>query len=282
VLFTSYQVPFVHAFKVSDVARPQTWWLEPKSAFAVTLPKKSPVYGPSFASGFATDLENLFSKEKQSISKDGAKAMVREDDDWAELESIPDTRSISMSTRPREPEHVERKPEALPSLLTLARPDILFSTLTPYLMHVSSSGKSNVTVSGTHEPSLRLLAEYLQRWVKQNPQDVRKVSHLAIHKRPAAYSSSLILLRFPFCVSSLTSRASGWDYVMIRSRLSRSMSDSGMLESMWCPFWPSFRVCCDTSPCMEHVARDTGNSHGVCRSRTDATVVAREILLSRL
>jgi len=41
-------------------------------------------------------------------------------------------------------------------------------------MQISQSGGSSITVFGTHEPSLRLLSEYLQRWIKVDPQDIRK------------------------------------------------------------------------------------------------------------
>jgi len=75
-------------------------------------------------------------------------------------------------------------PDVLPSLQTLPRPDILFRTLTPYLIQVSSMGANSVTVTATHEPSLRLLAEYFQRWIKNDPQDVRKVSSNGILIKP--------------------------------------------------------------------------------------------------
>jgi hypothetical protein len=52
--------------------------------------------------------------------------------------------------------------------------------MTPYLIYVSSNGSNKVTVTGSHEPNLRLLAEYLQRWVKNDPQDVRKIPYLRV------------------------------------------------------------------------------------------------------
>lgn len=54
-------------------------------------------------------------------------------------------------------------------------------------MQISYSGASSITVFGSHEPSLRLLSEYLQRWIKVDPQDVRKVRLPgAVHPRVSA------------------------------------------------------------------------------------------------
>lgn len=66
--------------------------------------------------------------------------------------------------------------DVLPKVETLSRPDILFRDLTPYLLNVTLYSTNKLVVQGTHEPSLQLLSNYLQRWMKRDHRDVRKVT----------------------------------------------------------------------------------------------------------
>jgi hypothetical protein len=158
--------------QVADEARVKTSWLEDRSTFIISLPKKTSPQGLNTApSAFAEDLETIFEPHQ---SLDRKSSQNQDDDDWAELTSNADNKSLNIGTRPDAPS-AHSIPNDLPSLQTLPRPEILFQTTLPYLMHVSSNGTNKVTVNGTHEPSLRLLAEYLQRWIKTDPQDIRKV-----------------------------------------------------------------------------------------------------------
>lgn len=131
-------------------------------------------HGTSAAPGFATDFETIFHPREAPRQIEKSQITSKDDEDWAEIESIGDSKGLSIKARA--PDGGDQKPDSLPALQTLPRPDILFQTLTPYLIQVSSVGANKITVTGSHEPSLRLLAEYLQRWVKHDPQDVRKVS----------------------------------------------------------------------------------------------------------
>jgi hypothetical protein len=121
-------------------------------------------------SSFETDLENLFvadsvpGPDRESASKD---------DEWANVDETGEAHSISIRSK-----DVESSPDVLPSIETLPRPDILFRSLTPYLLNVTLHGVNKLVIQGTHEPSLQLLSDYLQRWMKRDHRDIRKVSPL--------------------------------------------------------------------------------------------------------
>lgn len=155
--------------QVANEPRPKTTWSLTKPAFTIVLPNKSTFHAATSGSGFQTDFENLFDDSRPSVSSNKIEESFSRDDEWSNIESVADSRSVQIRTV-EEPE----VPDTLPSLHTLPRPDLLFNTTTPYLMQISYSGANGVTIFGSHEPSLRLLSEYLQRWIKVDPQDVRK------------------------------------------------------------------------------------------------------------
>ncbi|KIX00629.1 uncharacterized protein Z518_09694 [Rhinocladiella mackenziei CBS 650.93] len=161
--------------EVSSFARPKTSWSTVDCAFTLWLPKKATYQAASVGSGFETDFENLFEDLKTSTCIEETRSSSRDYEGWSNIESTADS---SLRACDVDPEVVE--PDMLPALQTIPRPDVLFQTLTPYLMQVLSSGTNQVTVTATHEPSLKLLADYLQRWIKNDPEDVRKIPYLRI------------------------------------------------------------------------------------------------------
>jgi hypothetical protein len=94
---------------------------------------------------------------------------LSKDDEWANVDETGEAQSIRLK-------EVDSGPDVLPTIETLSRPDILFRSLTPYLLNVTLYGTNKLVVQGTHEPSLQLLSDYLQRWMKRDHRDVRKVS----------------------------------------------------------------------------------------------------------
>jgi hypothetical protein len=62
----------------------------------------------------------------------------------------------------------------MPVLGMLSRPEYLFKDLAPYCMTVSVF-RETIDVQGSHEPSLKLLAEYFQKWAKPMLDDTMKV-----------------------------------------------------------------------------------------------------------
>ena len=165
--------------KVADLKRVQTTWTERKNAFIISLPKKSPLKAWEAASAFAGDFEDIFRKPAAPSTDIHQRpqqqpAPVQDDEEWSDVISNVDTRSLQIRNN-HPSEYSPPLNEDLPSVQNLPRPEILFQSTTPYIMQVISSGAGKITINGTHEPSLRLLSEYLQRWMKTDPQDVRKV-----------------------------------------------------------------------------------------------------------
>ena len=146
----------------------------------MVAPQKTP-------SGFETDFENYFSANPVPAVEGDPES---KDDEWADVDEIGEAQSIRLK-------EVDSAPDVLPTVETLSRPDILFRSLTPYLLNVTLQSTNKLVVQGTHEPSLQLLSDYLQRWMKRDHRDIRKVSptpshlwfsYLKIH--PSIYSTT--------------------------------------------------------------------------------------------
>jgi hypothetical protein len=209
--------------QVANEPRPKTTWSLTKPAFSIILPNKSTFHAASSGSGFQTDFDNLFDDSKPSVSNTRIEESFSRDDEWSNIESVADSRSVQIRTV-EEPE----VPDILPSLHTLPRPDLLFTATTPYLMQISYSGGNGVTIFGSHEPSLRLLSEYLQRWIKVDPQDVRKACYLLVNHSTWGWMLTPGLTRSLTSGSSFTNQFLGWVCIMIGSLLSRLTTISGI------------------------------------------------------
>jgi hypothetical protein len=139
-------------------------------------------------------LENLFSADS---APPGEGDPTSKDDEWANVDETGEAQSIRLN-------ETDSSPDVLPNVETLSRPDILFRSLTPYLLNVTLHSTNKLVVQGTHEPTLQLLSDYLQRWMKRDHRDVRKVSshafrflpllqdlHSSVHNKCVAQSPSL-------------------------------------------------------------------------------------------
>lgn len=113
-------------------------------------------------SSFDKDFENLFNTDVDA-----------KDDDWADV--AVETRAAAVKpvavVSTNEPLAVAR----LPVLDGLARPHELFTSTAPYILIVEERG-ATIVVQCSHEPSLELLAAYLNKWSKSNPNDSLKVT----------------------------------------------------------------------------------------------------------
>ncbi len=107
------------------------------------------------------DLQNLF-EEPSTISVPASKA---EDNDWA---------TVDISTRNNIP--ASATPTALPSVNTLARPEVMFASQVPYQMTIQIV-HNGISVQGSHQSSLQLLKEYFEKYARVDRNDSNKVSH---------------------------------------------------------------------------------------------------------
>jgi hypothetical protein len=163
-------------FRTTDECNMKTTWLAPQQIFVITLPTNTVLRDIPASLVFAERLPDIFNDRHSEPRSQSSP--VAEDDDWSELTSNADMNSILARSQIILP--VQDKSDILPDLQSLPRPEILFRTTIPYILHVNATEGGKVIVSGSHEPSLRLLAQYLQRWIKTDPRDVRKVPAVRI------------------------------------------------------------------------------------------------------
>ena len=126
-------------------------------SFVLRLPKAGSLSLGTVLTPLNNDLVQTFQQCGQSGPGDG---------EWTDI--VPE-RSGHGTT--------ETRPAAqpMPSLTMLSRPDILFPSMTPYLLTVTNTG-SSIAIRGSHQPSLELLCGYLQKWSRQLPHDISKVN----------------------------------------------------------------------------------------------------------
>lgn len=147
--------------KPCNISHVANFWSKEAGEFIIQCPESSPPYSEDPYSSILTDLQNIF--EPNSSAK-GAMSQA-EETDWAtvNLPGKSKVTEIAAST-------------ALPSVHMLARPEVLFASQVPYhmILQISSGG---ISVQGSHQPSLQLLKEYLERYAKIDRNDSYKVSH---------------------------------------------------------------------------------------------------------
>ncbi|CAK5267668.1 unnamed protein product [Mycena citricolor] len=154
--------------------RPTTRWEPNLSAFLLYFPTTTTAQSSSHSSldsGFDRDFENL-------LNADAPK-----DEEWAEV-VVGKTVPAEAVPTPAGAVHGGSVPAAytvqpaasvsrLPVVDALARPRELFATASPHNLIVEERNGS-IVVQGSHEPSLELLASYLSKWGKSNPNDSTK------------------------------------------------------------------------------------------------------------
>ncbi|KAJ6256437.1 hypothetical protein Dda_8938 [Drechslerella dactyloides] len=162
--------------------RPEAVWEENRNRMSLLFPKKATgrVYLNTLQAGFRSDLENLF--DRKSVATTSAAAPMTlpiggvsavDEDDWS---VVPPTSAAAPAIAPVQRNFdtpqaqapAEVLPEKLPTLATLARPEILFETQTPYLIYVRKYGDKALHIEGSHQGSLTLICEYFQKWVRKD------------------------------------------------------------------------------------------------------------------
>ena len=146
-------------------SRTGTAWEKAASTFIIFLPQSSPPYEAS-QTCLSSDLDQLFHPASNEIPKLG---VAEETQNIVAERSSGDVVSLGrFKSAPSPPA------KSLPSLNALQRPDVLFPQQAPYHMTVKL-GRTTITVQGSHQPSLELLANYLKKWINTRMVDFRKV-----------------------------------------------------------------------------------------------------------
>lgn len=138
----------------------RTTWSKEASEFVIFIPETTPPYSNFVASTVSTDLQNLF-EESCTTSAAASKAG---DNDWATVD-IPTGGSIPARITPT----------ALPSVNTLARPEVMFASQVPYqtIVQIVHNG---ISVQGSHQSSLQLMKEYFEKYARVDRSNSNKVS----------------------------------------------------------------------------------------------------------
>ncbi|KAJ3513003.1 hypothetical protein NLJ89_g3185 [Agrocybe chaxingu] len=158
----------------SSARRPRVTWKVDIGAFYLEVPNHEPPMHAIIDSGFDQDLDALF------LAPGSTAAASLDDDDreeWAEVTTVETRTALPMGRvlPPNPPVSVSMGPivQRLPTIETLARPTELFKVTPPYTLIVDAS-TSPLTVQGSHQPSIELLANYLKKWAKIDSNDSLK------------------------------------------------------------------------------------------------------------
>lgn len=136
-----------------------TVWVEEASRFFITIPECSPPYNVDPQTTIALSLQHLFEKNP-TVSDSTLKS---EDSEWA---------TVNLPSRDKTP--ASNIPTKLPSVQTLARPDILFASQAPYhiIVQITHNG---ISVQASHQPSLQLLKDYFEKYARVDWNDSNRV-----------------------------------------------------------------------------------------------------------
>ncbi|KAK6355583.1 hypothetical protein TWF696_004683 [Orbilia brochopaga] len=161
--------------------RPEAVWEETGSKLSLLFPKSTGrVYLNTLQAGFRSDLEHLFTKKSAPTTSGAASttlpiggAPAVDEDDWSVVPPTSGAASVAAPVlrspdTPQAQTTADALPERLPSLATLARPEVLFETQTPYLIYVRKYGNKELHIEGSHQGSLTLICEYFQKWVRKD------------------------------------------------------------------------------------------------------------------
>jgi hypothetical protein len=145
--------------KPSSTPRLQTSWKASSSIFTLTIPKTDPPTQSKVEAAFDQDFENLLTSTGETATNE---------EGWADVAA--ETRAPAPSSTPAQPLEEQPSTRRLPNINTIPRPNELLTTTTPYFLKFDGD-----TVQCSHEPSIELLAAYLNKWGRTNISDSLKV-----------------------------------------------------------------------------------------------------------
>lgn len=145
------------------VTRPTTTWDKDIRSFHLGIPNADPMSQARVASMLDKDFDDFF-VGTAGVTDD------QEDTEWAHVPLTQLATATSSRAQLEVPLDLA-PPERLPVLSSLSRPSDLFTSTVPYILTVSLRGRKGLVVHCSHEPTLELLNEYLNKWTKTNAHD---------------------------------------------------------------------------------------------------------------
>ncbi|KAJ6515050.1 hypothetical protein C8R47DRAFT_500782 [Mycena vitilis] len=153
----------LHIEPAERIPVPSTKWNAKLATFQLCVPKAEPVSQTKLDSTYDKCFENLFNADAK-------------DADWDDL-AVEAPISVAQRSGAISPSDEAQTVIRLPVLDAIARPPDLFKTSGPHILIVEER-VPHIIVQSSHEPSLELLAAYLNKWGKSNPNDSQKRSIL--------------------------------------------------------------------------------------------------------
>ncbi|KAF5367950.1 hypothetical protein D9758_004510 [Tetrapyrgos nigripes] len=159
--------------------RPITNWNKNTHSFFLGIPKSDLISQTRSSTFFEKDFDSLFGGAPGDSSagpiddEDPDLVHVSNADANGKKTSTTVTETVVPVSRTTDVSDLTRR---LPALDLLARPNELFKATAPHILMVNQKG-DEMTVQCSHEPSLVLLANYLKKWGKTNPNDSLRASH---------------------------------------------------------------------------------------------------------
>ncbi|KAK7436903.1 hypothetical protein VKT23_018923 [Stygiomarasmius scandens] len=141
--------------------RPITNWNKNTGSFFLGIPKSDLMSQSRITNFLEKDFDNLFEESAPAESAD-------DENEWSHVPNT--TQDKPAREVPRAAVDAEPQTKRLPAVELLARPNELFKSTAPHILMVNYRG-DKMTVQSSHEPSLELLANYLKKWGKVNPND---------------------------------------------------------------------------------------------------------------
>lgn len=167
--------------EVSGSDKASTSWSAQRNGFTIGLPKKQIFQPAELFPVFRGELLTSFEPEKKRPEKSQLPIIQPTADEWMD----------AVTGRPADavenPKSAASRPsvEYLPNALSLPRPDELF--LKPPYHLTMVSGHSEIEIQGSHSPSLKVLADYFQRWCRINHHDTTEPACVQVVLHQSAF-----------------------------------------------------------------------------------------------
>lgn len=144
-------------------------WSDTRKGFFLTVPNVQFHQAAQFGSIFQDELSECFDEKKQA--KKSIPIHSTTGDEWADVgaDIAVEQPAVSSTSRSAAP-----AVDFLPDPNSLPKPGTLLLK-PPYHMFISTLGANKMEIQCSHAPTLNVLAEYLKRWCKTNPNLTNKV-----------------------------------------------------------------------------------------------------------
>ena len=169
-----------HALQVTNEG-PSTSWSDKHNVFEIRFPKNMPISQSRMLSGFHTELRQAFEVPSARTMPDRIASSAHVTEEGFTDVDPSDFDSTSILTPATTERFVSRAPtvDALPNMRMLERPEDLMRKPPYHMILTHNQYGKFITIQGSHQPSLELIAEYFKKWCKKNHNQSNRVFALS-------------------------------------------------------------------------------------------------------